>query len=50
MKPVNGFTAEGAATLILLGAAHVGAPVSTTHTITSTILGVGPTRRLSAVR
>ncbi|MBA2565343.1 MAG: inorganic phosphate transporter [Gemmatimonadetes bacterium] len=50
MKPVNGFAAETAAAFVLLGAAHVGAPVSTTHTITSTIMGVGATRRLSAVR
>ncbi|MFN2432039.1 MAG: anion permease [Gemmatimonadota bacterium] len=50
MKPVNGFAAETAATAVLLGAASIGAPVSTTHTITSTILGVGATRRLSAVR
>jgi PiT family inorganic phosphate transporter len=50
MKPVNGFAAETAATAVLLTAASVGAPVSTTHTITSTILGVGATRRLSAVR
>jgi len=50
MKPVNGFAAETAATVVLLGAASLGAPVSTTHTITSTILGVGATRRLSGVR
>jgi PiT family inorganic phosphate transporter len=50
LKPVNGFAAETAATAVLLGAASIGAPVSTTHTITSTILGVGATRRLSAVR
>lgn len=50
MKPVNGFAAETAAAIVLLSAAHVGAPVSTTHTITSTIMGVGATRRLSAVR
>ncbi len=50
MKPVNGFAAETAASIVLLSAAHVGAPVSTTHTITSSIMGVGATRRLSAVR
>jgi PiT family inorganic phosphate transporter len=50
MKPVNGFAAETAASIVLFSAAHFGAPVSTTHTITSTILGVGSTRRLSAVR
>lgn len=50
MKPVNGFAAETAATAVLLAAANLGAPVSTTHTITSSILGVGATHRLSAVR
>jgi PiT family inorganic phosphate transporter len=50
MKPVNGFAAETAASVVLLTAAHVGAPVSTTHTITSTIMGVGAAHRLSAVR
>jgi PiT family inorganic phosphate transporter len=50
MKPVNGFAAETAASIVLLSAAHVGAPVSTTHTITSSIMGVGAARRLSAVR
>ncbi len=42
--------AETAATVVLLTTAHVGLPVSTTHTLTSSILGVGATRRLSAVR
>jgi PiT family inorganic phosphate transporter len=50
MKPVNGFAAETAASAVLLGAAQMGAPVSTTHTITSTILGVGAAQRLTAVR
>ena len=50
MKPVNGFAAETAASAVLLGAAQMGAPVSTTHTITSTILGVGSAQRLTAVR
>jgi PiT family inorganic phosphate transporter len=50
MKPVNGFAAETAASIVLLSAAHVGAPVSTTHTITSSIMGVGAARRFSAVR
>jgi PiT family inorganic phosphate transporter len=50
LKPVGGFAAEtaGAATLFL--AIHGGVPVSTTHTITGAIVGVGMTRRLSAVR
>lgn len=50
LEPVHGFAAETAATAVILGASHVGLPVSTTHVITSTIMGVGATRRLSAVR
>jgi len=50
LEPVHGFAAETAATAVILGASHVGLPVSTTHVITSTIMGVGSTRRLSAVR
>jgi PiT family inorganic phosphate transporter len=50
LQPVNGFAAEtGAASAILL-ATHFGIPVSTTHAITGAIVGVGSTRRLSAVR
>jgi PiT family inorganic phosphate transporter len=50
LQPVGGFAAEtsGAATLFL--ATGLGIPVSTTHTITGAIIGVGATRRLSAVR
>ncbi|MEE9614900.1 MAG: inorganic phosphate transporter [Thermodesulfobacteriota bacterium] len=50
IKPVHGFAAESAASVVLLSAASMGAPVSTTHVITSCIMGVGSTRRLSAVR
>src|SRR6266545_2051119 len=50
MEPVHGFAAETSAALILLGTAHFGMPVSTTHTITSSIMGVGSVIRLSAVR
>jgi len=50
LQPVHGFAAETAATAIILGASHVGLPVSTTHVISSTIMGVGSTGRLSAVR
>jgi inorganic phosphate transporter, PiT family len=50
MEPVHGFAAETSAALILLGTAHFGMPVSTTHTITSSIMGVGSVMRLSAVR
>lgn len=50
LQPVNGFAAEtGAATAILV-ATHYGIPVSTTHAITGAIVGVGATRRWSAVR
>ena len=50
MEPVHGFAAETSAALILLGTAHFGMPVSTTHTITSSIMGVGAVTRLSAVK
>ncbi len=50
MEPVHGFAAETSAALILLGTAHFGMPVSTTHTIASSIMGVGSVIRLSAVR
>ncbi|HYG57549.1 MAG TPA: inorganic phosphate transporter [Symbiobacteriaceae bacterium] len=41
LKPIHGFAAETAAAAVLSGAAHLGVPVSTTHTITGSILGVG---------
>lgn len=50
IEPVHGFAAESISSIILLFTAHLGIPVSTTHTITGSILGVGATRRLSAVR
>ncbi len=50
LKPVGGFSAETAAAISLYVATHLGIPVSTTHTITGAIVGVGSTRRLSAVR
>jgi hypothetical protein len=50
LKPVGGFSAETAAAISLYLATHLGIPVSTTHTITGAIVGVGSTRRLSAVR
>ena len=50
LRPVGGFCAETAGALILLGTAVGGIPVSTTHTITGSIVGVGATQRLSAVR
>src|SRR5438034_215474 len=50
LQPVGGFCAEAAAAISLLGASFSGIPVSTTHTISGAIMGVGATRRLSAVR
>ena len=50
LKPVGGFAAESAGALTLFGTALAGIPVSTTHTITGAIVGVGATHRLSAVR
>ena len=50
LKPMGGFCAESAAAACLFGLAMNGVPVSTTHTITGAIIGVGSTRRLSAVR
>ena len=50
MRPVNGFSAESAAAGVIEVASRTGIPVSTTHVITSSILGMGSTRRLSAVR
>ena len=50
LNPFGGFAAEAAGALTLIGTAHFGIPVSTTHTITGAIVGVGAARRLSAVR
>ena len=50
LKPVGGFCAETAGAITLFGTALAGIPVSTTHTITGAIVGVGTTHRLSAVR
>jgi inorganic phosphate transporter, PiT family len=50
LKPVGGFAAESAGAITLFGTALAGIPVSTTHTITGAIVGVGTTHRLSAVR
>ena len=50
LKPVGGFSAETAAALAIIGVTFGGIPVSTTHTITGAIVGVGATRRLSAVK
>jgi PiT family inorganic phosphate transporter len=50
LQPVGGFAAETAGAITLFLASSFGIPVSTTHTITGAIVGVGATRRLSAVR
>ncbi|MFN2515052.1 MAG: anion permease [Pyrinomonadaceae bacterium] len=50
LKPIGGFCAETSGALALFGATLAGIPVSTTHTITGAIVGVGSTRRLSAVK
>jgi len=50
LRPIHGFAAETAAATVIETASRLGVPVSTTHTIGSAILGVGATRRLSAVR
>ena len=50
LEPVHGFAAETSAAMVITGASMMGAPVSTTHTITACIFGVGSTKRLSAVR
>jgi PiT family inorganic phosphate transporter len=47
---MQGFCAETGGALTLFGATYLGIPVSTTHTITGAIIGVGSARRLSAVR
>ena len=50
LEPVNGFAAETAAAMAIEVASRLGIPLSTTHSITSAIMGVGAIRRLSAVR
>jgi PiT family inorganic phosphate transporter len=50
LQPVHGFAAETAAAVTILTASHLGAPVSTTHVISSSIMGVGSAKRLTAVR
>jgi PiT family inorganic phosphate transporter len=50
LQPVGGFAAETGAAIAIFTATHYGIPVSTTHAITGSIVGVGSTQRLSAVR
>src|SRR3989338_7288767 len=50
LRPVDGFCAETGGGVIILLMSHLGIPVSTTHTVTGAIVGVGITRRVRAVR
>jgi inorganic phosphate transporter, PiT family len=50
LEPIHGFAAETSSTMIIVAASHFGLPVSTTHVVSAAILGVGATKRLSAVR
>jgi PiT family inorganic phosphate transporter len=50
LQPVGGFCAETAGAITLFGATYLGIPVSTTHTITGAIVGVGSAKRFSAVK
>ena len=50
LQPVHGFAAETTAALIIHGASTIGVPVSTTHVISTSIMGVGATKRFSAVK
>jgi PiT family inorganic phosphate transporter len=50
LRPIGGFSAETAGAVTLIGTALGGIPVSTTHTISGAIMGVGAIQRFSAVR
>ncbi|MDQ7787953.1 MAG: anion permease [Thermodesulfovibrionales bacterium] len=50
LRPIHGFAAESAAATVIEVASRIGLPLSTTHVISSTIMGVGASKRLSAVR
>ena len=50
LRPIHGFTAQASAAAVIEMASQLGIPVSTTHCVSSAIMGVGATRRLSAVR
>jgi len=50
LQPIHGFAAEASAATVIEVASHIGLPLSTTHIISSTIMGVGATKRASAVR
>jgi PiT family inorganic phosphate transporter len=50
LQPIHGFAAETASSIIILTATNLGIPLSTTHVITTSIMGVGATKRLSALK
>jgi len=50
LRPVHGFTTQAAAATVIEIASHFGMPVSTTHCVSASVMGVGATRRFSAVR
>ena len=50
LKPVHGFAAETSAAMVILSASHFGIPVSTTHVISTSIMGVGSTRGIHALK
>jgi len=50
LEPIHGFAAETSSAAIIIASSHLGMPVSTTHVVSAAILGVGATKRLSAVR
>ena len=50
LKPIHGFTAETAAGSVIAGCSWIGAPISTTHVISTSIMGVGAVRKLSGVK
>jgi len=50
LQPIHGFAAQASAATVIEVASHFGIPISTTHCVSSSIMGVGATKRLSAVR
>ncbi len=50
LEPVHGFAAETSAAMVIATASHFGAPISTTHVISASVMGVGAAKRLTAVR
>lgn len=50
LHPINGFAAEGSSALVILSASMLGIPVSTTHNVSASIMGVGAAKRFNAIR